>query len=460
MRHYQAHVVRAHPRHRHTFMLAAVDAPNVIAFYVRQGYHVASPAERTQARVQAVAAQANDVQAMIKIVYDYNVAVVDLTGDDAPAGPWVPMDYTEDDVEVLNAGPGVESLAFTWTPVEKHPDGSVKRRAWRPLISLTDAAAPDPYKTRRGTRGVATGTQTPTANAMASSSSRSLWASVHEGADRWRRPSEAPYSYCDRANGGGGGGVDDADAGCGDDCMGDCCADKPTRGLFSGITAAGRDCCDAAMASACCADGSCPSCAAATIDTGSPFARSRARQRALQRRQVTGVSGDKKKAVIMVGFGALVITESEVTPKLPRESVKAIVEAACASAKQHNAAVYVVLCNEHGHEVARCGDEGDVFPLARALALGKAYTAWGFSSRRQAHSSASVGARVRDNTFMDLPDFLPVVPLPGGYPLYSAEGDVIGAIGVAGGEGLSDAHIASKAAVDRAAPPDIRARDF
>ena len=122
--------------------------------------------------------------------------------------------------------------------------------------------------------------------------------------------------------------------------------------------------------------------------------------------------------------------------------------------------IRIAVLNEHGKLVAECG-HADAWNAAASIARAKAYTAFAFSSDRNAMSSRRMGAYIRanDGTFSRLDEILPIVSAAGGVPIYSQPkagsyetARLIGAIGVAGDTEDIDEHVAIAAAARFFAP--------
>jgi len=128
----------------------------------------------------------------------------------------------------------------------------------------------------------------------------------------------------------------------------------------------------------------------------------------------------------------LASAEAQPAPTFDAKSAQAIVAgcAAHATAKKQSHAIVVV--DSGGHIVAALRMDGNgtgIFDFARAKA--EAAAAWGFSTAQMIEGARSTPG------FGDAPH---VVIVPGGVPLFSADGKArIGAVGVSGEDPADDA---------------------
>lgn len=137
----------------------------------------------------------------------------------------------------------------------------------------------------------------------------------------------------------------------------------------------------------------------------------------------------------LFGFSALLASTSAATQSLDARAAEAVVHgcAAHAIAKKQSEAVVVV--DTGGHIVAALRMDGNgsgIFDFA--LAKAEAAAAWGFSTAQMAENAKGTPG------FAHAPH---VVTVPGGVPVFSADGKTrIGAVGVSGEAPADDAECA------------------
>jgi uncharacterized protein GlcG (DUF336 family) len=120
-----------------------------------------------------------------------------------------------------------------------------------------------------------------------------------------------------------------------------------------------------------------------------------------------------------------------------------LVEAAMAKAEEMGLAVSVCLCDAEGWPKVFYRMDGALFPTAE-LARDKAWTAAAF----RMPSSDISGYGVRSLPGLGIPTGgwnERVCPVPGGLPMFDADGELIGSVGVAGGTTAQDVRIAKTA---------------
>jgi uncharacterized protein GlcG (DUF336 family) len=116
---------------------------------------------------------------------------------------------------------------------------------------------------------------------------------------------------------------------------------------------------------------------------------------------------------------------------LTLETAKSLIEAAIGRARTRDMNVSAVVIDASFHLKAGLRDDGAA-PATLDIAFGKARAALYFScSSRQIADALAGNALAGPSVLASLPG--PVILLPGGLILHDAAGEIIGAIGVAGG---------------------------